>query len=208
MPPTSSRADLGSIKRSALLYQIRRVRRAVVRRGRDIDKQTHAPLNLTELKGYLEGSGIRWQVTGMFSLNARVGYVRAPHDLDIEIAHDDVPKILKAMPTWEHYYVDAGAWIRWRGRRPPPDIRRFISRPGPDQPWAVEWLATRLEGEEWVYRYDRSVRMPWMPVEGSRASRTARPRSRSCSRAATCERRTSPTSRLLLPASAPRAGSG
>ncbi len=158
-------AGSGPIERSALLYNMRRVRRAVLRRRRFVDRENHAPLPLNELKQCLVGSGIRWRVSGMFCVNAQVGYVRPPHDLDIEIASDDAHLILKAMPTWEHFYVDNGAWIRWRDRRPPPDIRRYVSRRGPDQPWAVEWLATKLEGDEWVYRYDRSVRMLWTPDE-------------------------------------------
>ncbi len=162
VPPTHPMAGPGPIERSAFLYNVRRVRRAALRRRRFVDRENHAPLPLNELKRHLEGSGIRWRVSGMFCVNAQIGYVRAPHDLDIEIASDDAQLILNAMPTWEHFYVDNGAWIRWRYRKPPPDVRRFVSRRGPGEPWAVEWLATKLEGDEWVYRYDRSVRMPWM----------------------------------------------
>jgi hypothetical protein len=165
IPERHALAGPEPVERSEALYVLRRARRSVMRHLHNVDRQNHAPMPLAELKSYLDGTGIRWRVTGMFALNARVGYLRQPHDLDIEIAHDDLPLIRAAMPDWEHYYVDAGAWVRWRSLRPPADVRRYVSRPGPNMPWAVEWLATRLDGDDWVYRYDRSVRMAWRPLD-------------------------------------------
>jgi hypothetical protein len=152
---------------SWLRYQLRRVRRVIIRARRNIDKEVHAPLDPEVLAEYLDGTGIRWQVTGMYMFNAFLGYrLREPHDLDVQIVHEDLPRILTAMPSWQHCYVDAGAWIRWRGKRLAHDIRRVVSRPSRKEPWAVDWLVTTLDGDDWVYRYDPRVRILWSGSSG------------------------------------------
>jgi hypothetical protein len=147
---------------SSLRYQLRRVRRAMVRMRRDMNKAVHAPLDPEALAEFLRGTGIRWRITGMYMFNEFLGCrLRQPHDLDVEVIHEDLPRILTAMPSWQHYYVDAEAWFRWRGQALAPDIRRVVSRPSRTAPWGVEWLLAIVDVDDWVYRYDARVRMPW-----------------------------------------------
>jgi hypothetical protein len=148
--------------RYQLRYQLRRVRRRVVRQWHNIDKADHAPLPVEELAVLLSGSGIRWRITGMHTVNHHLGWsLREPHDLDVEIDRADIHRLRTVLPDWQHYYVDAGAWFRWRGQPLPADIRRIVSRQGPHAPWCVEWLLSSPEGDTWTYRYDARIRAPW-----------------------------------------------
>lgn len=134
----------------------------MLRHYSDMNKAWHEPLALETLAELLKGARIRWRVTGVFMFNEFLGYqLRKPHDLDVEIIREDLPRLLTAMPAWQHYYVDAGARLRYRGQPLAEDIRRVVSRPTRTDPWAVEWLISDLDGDEWVYRYDSRVRLPW-----------------------------------------------
>lgn len=125
-------------------------------------KATWAPLDPETLAGYLDGTGIRWRLTGTSAFNNFLGYqLREPHDLDVQIVTDDVSQILFAMPSWQHYYVDCSAWLRWQGQPLADDIHRLVSRPARNEPWGVDWLLTTVDGDDWVYGYDDRVRSPW-----------------------------------------------
>jgi hypothetical protein len=126
-----------------------------------MDKAWYAPFAPEALAEYLEGTGIRWRVTGMYMFNEFLGrQLREPHDLDVEIIREDAPRLPTAMPSWQHYYVDAGARLHYRGQTLPDDVRRVVSRPGRSEPWAMDWLLCYVDGDEWVYRYDSRVRQP------------------------------------------------
>ncbi len=127
-----------------------------------MEKAPHAPLAPEILAGYLDGTGIRWWVTGTHMLNQFLGrQLRPPRDLDVQIIREDLPRALVALSSWQHYYVDARAWFRWRGQTLPSDIRRLVSRPSRAEPWAVEWLMAETERDHWVYHYDSRVRLRW-----------------------------------------------
>ena len=152
---------------SSARYQLRRVRRAIVRQRRDMRKSVHAPLHPEVLARYLAGTAIRWSITGMWAYNEFAGcQLREPHDLDVQIAREDVSGILDAMPSWQHFYVDCGAWFRWRGQPLADGIQRLVSRPNRREPWGVDWLLTIIDGDEWVYRYDARVRTLFRDAKG------------------------------------------
>ena len=81
-----------------------------------MDKLRYVPLAPDAVVEYLKGTEIRWRVTGMYMFNEFLGYqLRKPHDLDVQIIREDLPGLLTAMPSWQHYYVDAGARLPYRG---------------------------------------------------------------------------------------------
>jgi hypothetical protein len=137
-----------------------------------MDKAWYAPFAPEALAEYLQGTGIRWRVTGMYMFNEFLGYqLREPHDLDVQIIREDLPMLLTAMPSWQHYYVDAGARLHYRGQTLPDDIRRVVSRPRRSEPWAMDWLISDVDGDDWVYRYDSRVRLPWDSSHDADSSR-------------------------------------
>ncbi len=114
-----------------------------------------------EVARRLRGVGVRWYVAGGWAVDLHRGAVSREHgDLEIAVAGRDFPAIRDALPDLHFSVVGSGA--AW-----PLDDARAAARM--HQTWGFDRRGGvyrvdvfREPGEaEWVYRRDRSVRVPW-----------------------------------------------
>jgi hypothetical protein len=85
---------------------------------------------------------------------------RGHGDLDVEVLRPDSGRLLAALPGWELHDTAADGLVRWDGAAPPAG-NSLWSRPGPDRPWAVQFLLAHTAGpDRWVYRRDHRVGRP------------------------------------------------
>jgi hypothetical protein len=86
---------------------------------------------------------------------------RGHGDLDVEVLRPDAAELAAALPGWElHDATGGGGLARWRGDAPPVG-NSLWSRPGPDRPWAVQFMLAHTAGpDRWVYRRDHRVGRP------------------------------------------------
>jgi hypothetical protein len=103
-----------------------------------------------------------WWVAGgvAVELFCATGF-RGHGDLDVEILRTDAAELAAALPGWElHDTPGGGELVRWPGDAPPVG-NSLWSRPGPDRPWAVQFMLAHTAGpDRWVYRRDHRVGRP------------------------------------------------
>jgi hypothetical protein len=120
------------------------------------------PLNPEQIADLLAGCGARWIVAG--GRAARVGAPARHHsDTDISIAAADVGLIRAAMRDWHLWEVDDGALKPLLpGVALTPECEELWVRRDAGQPWRFEFLLDRYStDDEWVYKRDPRVRLPW-----------------------------------------------
>jgi hypothetical protein len=141
----------------------------VVRAGADFDEESfqawYGPvrgLTPREVADLFVGSGIRWAVAG--GRAARVGAKQSRHheDTDVEVPATQLGRLREHLAEWHLWQVDDG------GLRPlladdelRPGVHQLWLRRDSSQPWVLDVLLVPGDGEEWVYRRDEDVRLPW-----------------------------------------------
>jgi hypothetical protein len=120
------------------------------------------PMTPEQIAGLLGTCGARWSIAG--GRAARAGAAPRRHeDTDIAIRVPDLDSIRQVMRGWHLWEVADGA-LRplLAGVALSPDCGQLWVRRDSRQPWRFEFLLDRLStGEEWVYKRDARVRLPW-----------------------------------------------
>jgi len=120
------------------------------------------PLAPDEVAELLAASGMRWWIAG--GRAARAGAAPRQHaDTDVSVLAGDLPAVRQVMGGWHLWEAVEGTlrpllpgvaltagchqlWVRRDARRP----------------WAMEFLLDAVStSEEWVFKRDPSVRLPW-----------------------------------------------
>jgi hypothetical protein len=120
------------------------------------------PLVPEQLADLLAGCGVRWFVAG--GRAARVGAPPRDHaDIDISVRAGDVGPIREVMRDWHLWEVNYGALKPLLPGVPlTPDCEELWGRREACQPWRFEFLLDLYStDEEWVYKRDPRVRLPW-----------------------------------------------
>jgi hypothetical protein len=144
----------------------------VVRTGADFDEESFqawygpvAGLEPQQVADLFNGSGLRWAIVG--GRAARVGARQARHheDTDVEVPAAQLDLLRRHLESWHLWQVDDGAL---RPLLPDDDLRPGVHqlwlRRDSGSPWALDLLLVPGDGEEWVYRRDESLRLPWSRV--------------------------------------------
>jgi hypothetical protein len=120
------------------------------------------PMSPEEITGLLAGSGARWAIAG--GRAARAGAPPRHHeDLDVALLAPGLESVRRVMRDWHLWEVDDGA-LRplLAGVALTPDCEELWARRDARAPWRFEFLLDRLStDEEWVYKRDARVRLPW-----------------------------------------------
>jgi hypothetical protein len=115
-----------------------------------------------EIAGLLAGSGAGWAIAGGWA--ARAGAAPRHHgDVDVALLAPGFDSIRLVMRDWHLWEVDDGALRPLLTGVPlSPDCEELWARRDAREPWRFEFLLDRLStDEEWVYKRDARVRLPW-----------------------------------------------
>lgn len=120
------------------------------------------PLDPRGVAKLLASSSVRWYIAG--GRAARAGAPARHHeDTDAVARLDDLDELRDVLADWDLWEADSG-WLRplLPGVPLGPDTGQLWARRDADHPWQFEVLLDRASGdEEWVYKRDHSVRLPW-----------------------------------------------
>src|SRR5262249_24760898 len=72
----------------------------------------------------------------------------------------DVPRILAAMAGWEFFAAQDGRLHPLKHGAPEPGVHSLWGRPLGEESWVLELLLDEVEGDTWVFRRERSIRVP------------------------------------------------
>jgi hypothetical protein len=119
------------------------------------------PAQVAEL---LAGSGVRWWIAG--GRAARIGAEPRQHeDTDTVVRLDDLGTLREHLAGWHLWEAHAGTL---RPLLPGDDLRQerqqLWLRRDAAHPWRLDILLERSGDDEWVYKHDESVRLPWQRV--------------------------------------------
>ncbi len=122
------------------------------------------PLEPAQVAGLLAGSGVRWWIAG--GRAARVGAKPRHHeDTDASVRLDDLGALRAHLKDWHLWEAHAGTL---RPLLPGDDLtqqrQQLWLRRDAAHPWRLDILLERSGDDEWVYKHDESVRLPWHRV--------------------------------------------
>lgn len=121
------------------------------------------PLTLTETAALFAGVRAPWWVAGGQAIALAVGHRFREHsDTDVLLLRRDQHVIQEVLPDWEWWAADPPGTLRpWpAGETLPAHVHDVWCRPGPDEPWRLQFMLDHAEGEEWVCRRDARIRLP------------------------------------------------
>jgi hypothetical protein len=140
---------------------------AFARAANDLDEETFQALygrwdpmepgRVAELFG---GSAVRWWVAG--GRAARIGAVPRRHeDTDVALRRSDLDKLRGALSGWHLWEANSGALRPLLPGLPTTEgCEQLWLRRDAGHPWRLD-LQLDPSDEEWVFKRDASIRMPW-----------------------------------------------
>jgi hypothetical protein len=122
------------------------------------------PFDPAQVAELLAGSGVRWWIAG--GRAARIGAEPRRHeDTDTIVRLDDLGALRAHLAAWHLWEAHAGTL---RPLLPGDDLTRerqqLWLRRDAAHPWRLDILLERSGDDEWVYKHDESVRLPWQRV--------------------------------------------
>ena len=113
-----------------------------------------------------------WWIGGGWAIDLHHGRRTRPHaDLEVSVLRRDHTRLRDLLADWDMRVVwPGGPFEEWDGSPLEPDHHQIWSRPRRDNvvswrsflgdPHMIDFMLEDSDGEEWVYRRDRSVRRP------------------------------------------------
>ncbi|MFG3225163.1 nucleotidyltransferase domain-containing protein [Kitasatospora sp. NPDC048194] len=123
------------------------------------------PLSPQEAAELLAGADFPWWIAGGFAIEWAVGEPYREHsDLDVLVLHRDQARVRRHFEGWDLFLADppgAGRLRAWStGEDLPSRVHDVWCRRSPDEPWSVQLMLDKADGEDWVSRRDSRVRRP------------------------------------------------
>lgn len=122
------------------------------------------PLPLAEAIATVRGWDHRWWISGGHALELHTGRSWRDHsDTDIGVLRQDAVHLHDVLDGWDVHIASGGRLHPWDGREP---IERdgennLWARRDPAGPWLLDLTLGDGDSEHWIFRRDRSVRVPW-----------------------------------------------
>jgi Aminoglycoside-2''-adenylyltransferase len=115
-----------------------------------------------DARRWLAGLSAPWWIAGGWALDLFVGRkTRAHQDLDVGCFRDDLPDVRRALTGWELHAARDGRLTRLaEGEFPDSAVHSLWCRPRGEAAWRLEILLDEREGDDWIFRRNRDVRMP------------------------------------------------
>jgi hypothetical protein len=122
------------------------------------------PLRLEAVIELFSASHFRWWIGGGLALELYVGRSwRSHEDSDVGVLRRDLDSVHELLASWDLHVAAAGRLSPWRGE--PLDStdnqNNVWCRRAPDRPWALDVTIGEGSDDAWIYRRDRSVKVPW-----------------------------------------------
>lgn len=118
------------------------------------------PLEPAQVAGLLSASAVRWWIAG--GRAARVGAQPRHHeDTDIVVGIDDLDELRTVLSDWHLWEAHDGTLRPLLSADTLTEGREQLwARRDARQPWQMDLQLDR-SGDEWVYKHDLRVRVPW-----------------------------------------------
>jgi hypothetical protein len=130
------------------------------------------PLSPTEAAQFFRDGQAPWWIAGGYAIELAAGRsLREHEDVDVLLLRRDQLAIQRALPGWQWHAADPPGTLRpWRpGEQLPAGVHDIWCRPGPDEPWRIQFMLDESAGEDWVSRRDQRIRRPIASLGASTA---------------------------------------
>ena len=122
------------------------------------------PLALAETVALFAPAPFRWWISGGLALELHLGRSWRGHDdTDVGIRRRDVPLLPGVLRDWDIRVGVSGVLEPWDGGplAAGGEQNNLWCRRSPDGPWRLDVTVGEGDDDEWIYRRDERVRMPW-----------------------------------------------
>lgn len=122
------------------------------------------PISLSELAALFAGAPLRWWIAGGHALELHCGRSWRDHgDIDVGISRADAGGLLAVLDGWQIAVAADGELRLWDGA--PLVAARHENnlwcRSQPDGPWELDVTVGEGDEDEWIYRRNPGIRLPW-----------------------------------------------
>ena len=104
-----------------------------------------------------------WWIAGGYAIELAVGRAFRQHDdIDVLLLRRDQLEVQRLLPGWEWWAADPPGTLRpWNAAEIlPAGVHDIWCRPGPSDPWRIQFMLDEADGETWVSRRDNRIRRP------------------------------------------------
>jgi hypothetical protein len=111
---------------------------------------------------WLRGLAARWWVAGGWAVDLFLGQVTRTHeDLDVGVLREDFRALREALPGWQFFEAKNGRLRELKiDAQPRADVHSLWCRREGSSAWQLEVM----NGEEWVYRREPTIRRPFEEI--------------------------------------------
>ncbi len=125
---------------------------------------TWEPLGLEAAIEIFSAAPFRWWISGGLALELHLGHSwRSHEDSDVGVLRRDLDSVHQLLSSWDLHVAAAGRLTPWRGE--PLDSTRHQNniwcRRARDGPWVLDVTVGEGSDDNWIYRRDPSVKIPW-----------------------------------------------
>lgn len=121
------------------------------------------PASPAEVARIFRSSQVHWWIAGGYAIELAVGEpVRQHTDVDVLLLRPDQLEVQRVLAGWQWYAADPPGTLRpWRaGEQLPVEVHDMWCRPGPEQPWRIQFMLDERRDSDWVSRRDPRFRRP------------------------------------------------
>jgi hypothetical protein len=111
-----------------------------------------------EVQKLLSGLPIRWWIAGGWALDPEG---RFPHsDIDVAVLRPEHEALREYLAVWDLQIAFKGALRPWAGGPVGQPENAIWARPSANDPWHIDFKIEAVDGDDWPYRRDPTVRVP------------------------------------------------
>ncbi len=120
------------------------------------------PMRPDGIARLLTGVNVPWWIAGGWALDLFLGFqTRAHADIDVGVLRRNVSDVVAALSGWELFEASSETLYRLaHHERPRPEVNSLWCRPSDAQSWAFELMLDEADGDAWVFRRLRTIRLP------------------------------------------------
>jgi hypothetical protein len=120
------------------------------------------PLTLESVVETFRSAPFRWWVSGGLALELHLQRSWRDHDdTDIGVLRSDLPAVHAQLSGWDVHVAAGGQLSPWRGEPLAADQGNLWCRLTATGPWVLDVMIGEGTEENWIYRRDPSVQLPW-----------------------------------------------
>ena len=120
------------------------------------------PLSVVQVGRLFAGLTVPWWVAGGQAIDLFVGYQTRPHgDTDVLIRRGDQLVVQAHLAGWDLHRATYPGLTSWQtGVYLDSPLNDIWCRRSPDAPWSLQLMLLDTQGDEWVFKRDRTIGGP------------------------------------------------